>query len=87
MINPNTTQPDQIKPETTVKDRLGALVDAVIDKSKLNRAFLPVIRNLAKNFLEEVSEEDIKNGIKELRDKYIPWILGEMPDDKNPSSQ
>lgn len=83
----NDQDQDQVKPVTTIKERLTALLDVVIEKSKLNRAFLPTIRNLAKNFIEEVSEADIKSGIIELRDKYIPWILGEMPDDKNPSSQ
>jgi len=65
----------------TIKARLEALLETVIDKSNFNKAFLPVIKNLAKGFLKNTSEEDIRKGLIELREKYIPWILGEMPDE------
>jgi len=72
MSAPNPTQP------ATIKARLSALLEAVISKTKLNPLFLPTIKNLANNFLKDASEDDLRNGIIELREKYIPWILGEV---------
>ena len=68
----------------SIKERLTALLEAVIAKSKINPLFLPTIKTLAKNFLNDVSDEDLKNGIEELRDKYIPWILGGPPNEDTP---
>jgi hypothetical protein len=75
MTQPNPTP-------TTIKERLGALVEAVLQSSKFNAAFIPVIKNLIKNFMKDTTDEDLKSGILELRDKYIPWVLtGQMPID------
>lgn len=68
--------PIQTEP-ATIKARISALLEAVISTTKINPLFLPTIKNLANNFLKDASEDDLKNGINELRDKYIPWILGE----------
>ena len=65
----------------TIKARLSALLEAVISKTKINPLFLPTIKNLANNFLKDASEDDLRIGIIELRDKYIPWILGEVSND------
>lgn len=70
----------------TIKDRLGAMVGAILQNSRFNPAFIPVIRNLIKKFMEESTDEDLERGIEELRDRYIPWVLtGQMP--QEPTNQ
>lgn len=66
--------------EATVKDRILALLDVVLDGAKINAAFVPTIHTLAKNFLRDVSEDEIRKGVVVLREKYIPWLLGEVPE-------
>ena len=63
---------------TTVKDRLASLLDVVLQDSRLNKAFIPMIRTLAKSFLADMADAQIMEGISKLRDELIPWVLGEV---------
>jgi hypothetical protein len=67
-----------------IADRLNNFLAAILDDSKFNPAFLPIIKNLAKNYLTKASEEDLNSMLCDMRDKFIPWILFDrLPDDKN----
>ena len=67
----------------TIKDRLFALLDSVLDTSNFNQAFKPMISNLAKSFLDKASEDDLKKGITELQNVMIPWVLNGDATDEN----
>ena len=69
----------------TIRERLQALLVTVLQDSRINQSFHKIIINLAEQFLKDVSDEDLKQGIEELRDKYLPWILnGDSNEDPNP---
>lgn len=71
-----------IEQPNTIRDRLSALAGAMLQSSKFNPAFIPVLKNLITKFMKDASEDDLQKGIIELRDKYIPWVLtGMMPRD------
>lgn len=69
---------DRVAKQITIKDRLSALVDAMLSQSSFNAAFLPVIKTLVKNFLKDTPNEAIEAKVRELRDRIIPWLLGEV---------
>lgn len=69
----------------TIKDRLFAILETVLKDSKFNAAFQPMIVSLAKSFLANTSDADLRAGIVQLRDVMIPWVLdgdGEIDTDK-----
>lgn len=67
----------------TVKARLLALVDLLLEDSKFDRMTQTIIRNLAKNFLgKNVSDDDLRAQIVKIRDEVIPVILGDEPGPK-----
>lgn len=72
-----------VEEAVTVRDRLVSLLDTVLQDSRINKAFIPTIKNLALNFLKDASDADITNGIRALRDKLIPWLLSEEAHDEN----
>lgn len=70
--------PVQVQPTSTVKQRLLALVELLLEDSKFDRMTQTIIRNLAKNFLgNSVTEEDLIIQVRKIRDEVIPAILGE----------
>lgn len=82
-MNPAPATPAPVE-TLTIKDRLRALLQIVLQHSKLNPLFVPTIRNLANNFIDDMQEAEIKNAIIELRDRFIPWLLGEVVTHENP---
>jgi len=81
----NTIEPVIIQP--TIKERIAAMLEIVLKKSKLNPLFLPTIRNLATGYLNDMDEAELRKGIIELRETFIPWLLGEVVQDDNPPPQ
>lgn len=71
----------------TIRDRLQALLVTVLQDSRINKSFHKIIVNLAEQFLKDVSDDDLRKGIEELRDKYIPWILNGDAGDENQNQQ
>lgn len=69
-------QPINPPMENTIKARLIALLEVLIKQSKLNPLFLPTIKTLAFNFLRDADEAELRKGIIEVKEKFIPWILG-----------
>lgn len=71
----------------TIKDRLFALLQSVMENSNFNKAFFPMIMNMAKSFLSNVNDDDLRDGIEQLRDKMIPWVLNGDQTDENKNLQ
>lgn len=71
-----TLQPLIFPKTNTIKDRLITLLEVLIKQSSLNPLFLPTIKSLAINFLKNADEAELRRGIVEVREKFIPWILG-----------
>lgn len=63
---------------TTIKSRLLALLKTVLEDSRVNRAYHPVIMNLVNGFLAKTGDAEIREGILKMRDEIIPWILNEQ---------
>lgn len=68
-----------VETEQPLKERLRAFIAAVLQDSRINKSFHPVILNLATNFLKQVNDDEIRSGLNEVRQKVIPWLLGEGP--------
>lgn len=65
---------------TTLHQRVQAVAETLLPESKISAAFLPIIRSQLKSFLGKVTEEELRGGLVEVRDKIIPFLLGENED-------
>lgn len=63
------------KEESPIKDRLSALIGAILEESNFDPMIKRVVSKMILNFLKSASDESIKEKIKELRDNVIPFIL------------
>lgn len=70
-----TLQADQVP--TTMQARVIAIAEALLPQSKISNAFQPVIRSQLRAFLSKVTEDELRKGLLEVRDKIIPFILNE----------
>jgi len=61
----NTLPPEIV----TIRQRLETLLHVVLNNSNIKPQFMPIIKTLAKNFLNSTNEENLREGIVELRDK------------------
>jgi len=61
----------------TPRAKLKSLLETVLQDSRINAAFRPVIMQLANNFLDGTTDEEIINGLGLLRDRLIPWVIGD----------
>lgn len=67
-------------PQTqTVNDRLAALFQSLMEDDSLPipAAFKPVAQKLVMNYLKNADPEQVKQLIIDLRDRLLPWVLGE----------
>lgn len=65
----------QIETVGTVHDRVKAFIGALLENTKFNPAFRPVITNLIASYLKGTTDEDLTRGLVEVRDKIIPFLL------------
>jgi hypothetical protein len=72
-------------PTQSLHERVLALLSALVGDSRINVAFRPVILNLAKNFLADVDDKDLRDGLLKVRDKIIPWLLSEGGGNEDPT--
>lgn len=78
VINEVATIP--AKPEASIKARLFALMDLLLEDSKFDKMTQTIIRNLAKNFIGgNVTDDELRAQIVNVRDEIIPLVLGEKP--------
>ncbi len=75
------TQTSPVLVTSTIKARLLALMELLLEDSKFDKMTQTIIRNLAKNFFlgNNVTEEILREQITKIRDEIIPVILGEPP--------
>lgn len=59
------------------------LIGETIERSNFKSHFKPVIASLSKNLpailmqmLDNVSEEDLQKGLQQVRDEFLPFLLG-----------
>ena len=71
----------------TIKERLFALLETVLKSGSFNPAFHPMIINLARSFLAKATDEELKQGITQLQEKLIPWVLNGDNQDENKNQQ
>ncbi len=67
----------------TLKDKLQALLEVLVEDSKFDLVLKSIILKLSKNFMKNASDEDIIQAVKKMRDEMIPFILGE-DENQNP---
>ncbi len=76
----NTQTANPVVTQFTIKQRLLALVDLLLEDSRFDKITSTIIRNLARNFMsDKVTEDDLRAQIIKVRDEFIPVILGEEP--------
>lgn len=75
------------KDATPLKDRIRALLQALLQDSRINTAFQPVILKMAEGFLSNTDDNEIRDGIEKVRAEIIPWLLDEVPEDENPDQE
>lgn len=66
------------KPEGTIKQRMLALMDMLLEQSSFGKMERTIIRNLGQNFLKgNVTDAELRQHVEMIRDEVIPLILGE----------
>lgn len=68
----------------SLRDKLKALLSVFLDDSKLDPITKKLILNIANNFFQKATDEDIRSAIEKLRDDVIPFILN---NDENSNPQ
>ena len=68
----------------TIKDRLRASMALFLDDSDFDPLLKKAILALAKNFLKNASDDNIRDAVYYLRGTVLPYILGE-DENKNPN--
>lgn len=64
----------------SLKERMMAFLTTILQDSRIAKGFQPVILNLVKNFMQQVSDEELARGLEDVRTKVIPWLLtGDAP--------
>jgi len=61
-----------------MKERLRSILSTLLSSSRIPAIYAPIIKGLIENFLKDISEEDLALYIRQLRDEFIPWLLGEV---------
>ena len=65
---------DEIPP---LKDKLINLLVEITSSSKMGKANSIMVSTLGKSLISGLTDAEILEGIKTLRDKIIPWLLGD----------
>jgi hypothetical protein len=67
---------------TTIKDRLLALAETLLDDNDTIPApYRPIVKGLMRNYLKKADPEQIEELVTRLRDQVIPFVLtGEVPE-------
>ncbi len=71
--------------EFTVKDRLRATIEELIEVAELPKAAMILGRGFFDNFLNNTSDEKITEMLLMMRDELIPLILGNVNDSQDKS--
>ncbi len=71
--------------EFSVKDRLRATVEELIEVAELPKAAMILGRGFFDNFLNNTSDEKITEMLLMMRDELIPLILGNVNDSQDKS--
>lgn len=67
-----------VKEETTINGRLFGLLSSLLeDGTMIPKMYQPIILNFVKPYLQKTPADELRNHILTLRDKIIPFILGE----------
>ncbi len=78
------TEPKAIYAPTSIRARLSALFEALLQDSRIGKAFQPVILNLGRSFISSATDQELREGIVKVRDEIIPFLLEEPHEDKDP---
>lgn len=75
--------------DETINARIKSLFKTLVGDSRFAskklKPFAPIISNLVNGFIDQTSEQELREGIGKLRSELIPWLLGEVRDEnQNP---
>lgn len=75
--------------DETISARIKSLFKTLIEDSRFAsgkfKPFVPIISNLINGFIDQTSEQELRDGIGKLRKELIPWLLGEVRDENQNS--
>lgn len=79
---PATSLPSPMSdPGQPVRERVSALILALLETSNINPGFRPIIAKFSSQFLSSVDDAGLVDGIKKVRDEIIPFLID---DHENP---
>lgn len=61
----------------TLKDRLRATFEVLLEDSKIPKPLLSLGRSFFENFINNTSEENVAGILRMMRDELIPFLLDE----------
>jgi len=61
----------------SIKEKLRALIEKLLQSSRIPKVYAPIISGMINKFLDDVTDEELTKHINALRLELIPWILGE----------
>ena len=68
--------------ETTIKDRLRAVFEELIEVAEINPMLIKLGAAFFENMMNNSDEEMLKSTLVMLKDEMLPFILGEDDKDK-----
>jgi hypothetical protein len=60
-----------------MKERLRSILSTLLSSSRIPAIYAPIIKGLIENFLKDVSENELRDYVMQIRSEFIPWLLGE----------
>jgi len=74
---------------TTIKDRLLALAETLLDDNDtIPAVYRPIVKTLMRNYLTKANPEQVEELLIRVQKQVIPFVLtGEVPNDGNTDSQ
>ena len=58
-------------------EKLRALIGKLLENSQIPGPYRPVIKGMIEKALTQMSEDQLRAYIIDMRDNLIPWLLGE----------
>ena len=61
----------------SVRQKLLSIINKLIASSSIPKVYIPIINGLVDKTMGSVTDEELREHIKEVRDQFIPWLLSD----------
>jgi len=60
-----------------MKEKLKQVIALLLKDSRIPAMYAPISSSMVNKFVDDAKEEDLRGYVIQLRDEFIPWLLGE----------